>query len=279
VAIQESRWLLKFAGRFSDGIRLGHRTGFDSGSSLDYIYRNTASGGGLLGRAIDRVYLDAICWRAIRQRKAHLEELLREAILRLRGEDLPVRILDIAAGHGRYVLDALQCCPRPEAILLRDCSGLNVEKGRALIAERGLEDIARFEQGDAFDPSSLAAITPKAGVGIVSGLYELFTDNDRVAASLAGLYEAIEEGGYLLYTGQPWSPQLEMIARVLTSYRAGQAWVMRRRAQAEMDQLVREAGFEKLVERIDDWGIFSVSLAVRRKRSSAERRRPGSKTK
>jgi hypothetical protein len=54
-----------------------------------------------------------------------------------------------------------------------------------------------------------------------------------------------------------------MIARALTSHRDGVAWVMRRRTQAEMDQLVREAGFEKIAQRIDEWGIFSVSLARR----------------
>jgi hypothetical protein len=32
---------------------------------------------------------------------------------------------------------------------------------------------------------------------------------------------AIEPGGYLVYTGQPWHPQLEMIARALTSHRGG----------------------------------------------------------
>jgi hypothetical protein len=31
-----------------------------------------------------------------------------------------------------------------------------------------------------------------------------------------------------------------------------------------MDQLVRAAGFEKLEQRIDEWGIFTVSLARRR---------------
>jgi alpha-beta hydrolase superfamily lysophospholipase/SAM-dependent methyltransferase len=258
------RLALKFAGQFSEGVRLGHQTGFDSGSSLDYIYRNTPTGSGFIGRAIDRAYLDAIGWRGIRQRKIHLEELLGKAIEALNGEQRPVRILDIAAGHGRYVLDALQDGPRPESILLRDFSDLNVEKGRLLIAERGLKDIVEFCKGDAFDREDLAAITPKVTIGIVSGLYELFDDNDRVAASLAGLHDAMEAGGYLVYTGQPWHPQLEMIARALTSHRAGQAWVMRRRIQAEMDQLVRDAGFEKIAGRVDEWGIFTVSLARRR---------------
>jgi hypothetical protein len=38
---------------------------------------------------------------------------------------------------------------------------------------------------------------------------------------------------------------------------------MRRRTQAEMDDLVGEAGFEKIAQEIDPWGIFTVSLARR----------------
>ena len=84
-----------------------------------------------------------------------------------------------------------------------------------------------------------------------------------VRRSLDGLAAAISPGGYLVYTGQPWHPQLEMIGRALTSHRQGQAWIMRRRTQAEMDQLVAAAGFRKIAQRIDDWGIFTVSLAER----------------
>jgi hypothetical protein len=84
-----------------------------------------------------------------------------------------------------------------------------------------------------------------------------------VRTSLAGLADAIPAGGVLLYTCQPWHPQLELIARALTSHRGGQAWVMRRRTQAEMDQLVADAGFRKVDQRIDEWGIFTVSVAER----------------
>lgn len=256
---------MKVGGLLSEGVHLGHATGFDSGSTLDYIYRNEARGAGPLGRMIDRNYLDAIGWRGIRQRKLHIEELLRQAMDMQHAEQRPVRLLDIAAGHGRYVLEALQGYPRrPESILLRDFSDLNVREGSRLIAEKSLADIARFVQGNAFDADSLAAVAPKPSIGIVSGLYELFPENDAVRRSLSGLARAIEPGGLLIYTGQPWHPQLELIARALTSHRAGQAWVMRRRTQAEMDQLVAEAGFEKIAQRIDAWGIFSVSLARRR---------------
>ena len=189
---------------------------------------------------------------------------MREAARRLHEAGQPLRVLDIAAGHGRYVLEAMKSvAARPASILLRDYSPINVEAGRRLIAEKGLGDIARFEVGDAFDRDSLATIEPRPTLGIVSGLYELFPDNTSVRRSLEGLAAAIPEGGYLVYTGQPWHPQLELIARALTSHRQGRAWVMRRRTQAEMDQLVAAAGFRKVEQRIDEWGIFTVSLAQR----------------
>lgn len=255
---------MRLGSGLSDGVKLGFDTGFDSGSTLDYVYRNQPSGKGALGRLIDRNYLDSIGWRGIRQRKLHAEELLRLAMLRLREAGKAVRIVDIAAGHGRYILESLEGQEqRPDSILLRDYSDINVRDGNALIQQKELGDIARFVKGDAFDREDLAALDPKPTLAVVSGLYELFGSNQMVGDSLAGLAAAVEEGGYLVYTGQPWHPQLELIARALTSHRDGQAWVMRRRSQAEMDQLVEAAGFRKVAQRIDQWGIFSVSLAQR----------------
>lgn len=255
---------LKLGSSLSDGVKLGFATGFDSGSTLDYVYRNTPSGKGALGRLIDANYLNSIGWRGIRQRKVHAEELLRLAMGNLREAGKGVRIVDIAAGHGRYILESLEGMQQqPDAILLRDYSEINVRDGSALIEQKGLGHIARFVKGDAFDKADLAALDPKPTLAVVSGLYELFGSNQMVGDSLAGLAAAVEEGGYLVYTGQPWHPQLELIARALTSHREGQPWVMRRRSQAEMDQLVAAAGFRKLEQRIDEWGIFSVSLAQR----------------
>ncbi|MNH90177.1 Phospholipase YtpA [compost metagenome] len=259
-----TRASIRFGGLFSDGIRTGLRTGFDSGSTLDYIYENDARGLGPGGRLIDRQFLDAIGWRGIRQRKVHLEELIGRAFARLKAEDKPVRVVDIAAGHGRYILDAVAASDvKPDSIRLQDYSPINVEKGTSLIAERGLSDIASFHRADAFDTAGLASIEPKPTLAVVSGLYELFPDNGAIEASLRGLSQALEPGSLLLYTGQPWHPQLEMIARALTSHRGGEAWIMRRRTQQEMDQLVAAAGFRKIEQRIDKWGIFTVSLAER----------------
>lgn len=259
-----SRLNIKLGALVSEGIKTGIRTGFDSGSTLDYVYENKPRGLGPIGRLIDKVFLDAIGWRGIRQRKLHLEELTDRALQRLNAAGRNTHVLDIAAGHGRYVLDAIEkAAARPDSARLQDYSPINVEAGRKSITERGLNDFASFHQQDAFDGDTLAATTPAPDLAIVSGLYELFSDNAMIAASLGGLSRAMQPGGLLIYTNQPWHPQLEMIARALTSHRGGQAWVMRRRTQEEMDQHVAAAGFRKIEQRIDQWGIFTVSLAER----------------
>jgi len=255
---------MRTGGWLSDGIRLTLKTGFDSGSSLDYVYRNQASGITPLGTLIDWFYLNSIGWRGVRVRKQNIQRLLTQAIAALREEGRPVRILDIAAGQARYIFDALECrAPKPDHVLLRDYSDANVWRGEILIAQKGMQSFARFEKGDAFDYEALSAIRPRSTLGVVSGLYELFPQNKCVRESLAGLAEAIEPEGYLIYTGQPWHPQLELIARTLSSHRDGKPWVMRRRTQAEIDQLVEAAGFRKIDQLADDFGIFTVSLAKR----------------
>jgi alpha-beta hydrolase superfamily lysophospholipase/SAM-dependent methyltransferase len=253
---------LRVAGRLSHGVGLGWRSGFDSGLSLDYVYENKPRGALGVGRLIDKSYLNSIGWRGIRQRKANLKNALGNVIETLHREGRPVRILDIAAGAGRYVMETLHEFPDISAsAILRDYKQENVAAARALAQEFGLENVI-VQQGDAFDPRAIRAITAHATIGIVSGLYELFPGNEPVLNSLRGLAGAIEPGGYLIYTNQPWHPQVEFIARVLRN-REGQPWVMRRRTTAEIDELVRVAGFRKIAMEVDQWGMFTVSTARR----------------
>ena len=267
-ALSPKRWsfglqraMLRTTGRLSRGMALGWDTGFDSGQSLDYVYENQPRGSLLVGRWADRWYLGAVGWRGIRQRKVHLELLLRKAIEQTRAAGQPVRLLDIATGCGRYVLETMAALPpgTVESALLRDNTPANLAAGQKLADSLRLSQV-KFEQADAFDEESIARIDPPPTISIVSGLYELFPDNARVLASLRGIARAMRGGGLLIYTGQPWHPQVEMIARVLPN-REGQPWIMRRRTQEEMDDLVRAAGFEKNEMEIDRWGIFTVSLA------------------
>jgi ubiquinone/menaquinone biosynthesis C-methylase UbiE len=254
---------MRTLGRLSDGLRLGWKTGHNSGDSLDYVYENEARGISPLGRMIDRTYLAAVGWQAMRERQGILESQLRRSVQQLLDLREPVRVMDIAAGRGRYVLDIVKEFEgREVSALLRDRSEYSLAEGRKLAEAMGVANVS-YEQGDAFDTESLLAIDPAPNIAIVSGLFELFPDNRQILAALEGLGGLVQPGGYLIYTNQPWHPQLEEIARTCVDW-DGKPWIMRRRSQAEMDELVASVGFNKIDMGIDRHGIATVSVAERR---------------
>lgn len=254
------RKMLTIMGPLSDGMTIGLKNGFDSGESLDYVYRNQAGGKFGVGKQIDRGYLDAIGWRGVRVRKAQLQQMLGERIAACPQEST-VRILDIAAGSARYVLETVQRYDdRNIDVTLRDAMQYNIDHAQALAGSLALRTPVHVEQRDAFSPDSYAGQEGQYDIVVVSGLYELFSDNAMVARSLAGAVASLKAGGHLIYTAQPWHPQLDMIALTLVNHR-GTPWQMRARSQAEMDALVRLAGATKVDTAIGLDGIFTVSLA------------------
>lgn len=254
---------LRTLGKTSHGIRIGFQHGFDSGPMLDYIYQNKAEGALVVGQILDRVFLNQIGWRGIRQRKVHMQQLLNELIQARHTRSQPAHVVDVASGPGRYLLELTRELGEKDLkVTLRDWDAVGLEQAASLVREFGLTHV-QIQRGDAFSPEDLKRITPPPQIVVVSGLYELFPDNSRITRSLNGIYALLEEGGQLVYTNQPTHPQLEMIARCLPN-REGKSWVMRLRSQEEMDQLVTEAGFQHQRTLADQWGIFTVSVAQKR---------------
>src|ERR1700733_10838577 len=127
---------IRAGGRLSTGIRLGIDTGFDSGTRLDYVYRNRAAGITPLGKFIDRFYLNSAGWRGIRARKQHIGQLLARYAAALRKDGREVRIANMAAGQARYIFEALEDGVKADGVLLRDYSAHNVQTGRIGILKR-----------------------------------------------------------------------------------------------------------------------------------------------
>lgn len=252
--------LLQVMGPLSEGMRIGLTHGFDSGASLDYVYRNKAHGRLFFGKHMDRAYLDAVGWRGIRLRKIHLQQSL-EKLIASHPANAPLRILDVAAGSGRYVLETVKRFQhRPIEVCLRDFDNGNLMQAKALAESMQLKAKVTYEVKDAFDDASYSDAAGKFDIVIVSGLYELFSENAPVHRSLHGIARCLKVGGHLVYTSQPWHPQLETIAQTLNDHR-GKPWVMRPRAQPEIDGLVSSTGLRKVATRIGLEGIFNVSIA------------------
>lgn len=253
------RMMMRYVGHISEGMKIGKQYGFDSGVTLDYVYKNQAQGQFGVGEMIDRNYLDSIGWQGIRQRKVHMIETVSALIEQLQQQNQAVKILDVAGGPARYLADIAQQYPNIE-VQVRDYQQQNIEQGQQLAKELALDNI-HYQQRDAFDATHYNRDEYAANIVIISGFFELFGDNALIEKTIAAVSELLEQGAHLIYTGQPWHPQLEMIANVLGNHQQ-QAWIMRRRSQYELDRVFAKYGFKKQQMRIDNWGIFTVSHAI-----------------
>ncbi|MBH0064845.1 alpha/beta fold hydrolase [Psychrobacter sp. SZ93C1] len=275
-----TRFAMQKFGHVSDAIATGLEHGFDSGHSLDHVYYNQPSGQNKFGQAIDKFYLSNIGWQGIRIRRAHILELARLALADIEDKNqsstklYQPKLLDIASGHGFYAFDLLTEFTGLHAEL-RDYEMHNIKALQAKAEQLAISDRVIACQKDAFDAASYKGIksvsasvkgealkTSGFDIAISSGVFELFSDNALPATALAGIYDSLKADGYLIYTNQPWHPEQEFISKTLNNHR-GSSWVMRCRSQAEMDQLVERAGFKKIAMRIDRFGIFTVSLAIK----------------
>ncbi|MBI2849706.1 MAG: class I SAM-dependent methyltransferase family protein [Chloroflexi bacterium] len=256
-------------GRTSDGINLGYRYGFDSGEMLDYVYENRARGALLVGRLLDRIYLNAVGWRGIRARKGLLKAVLRGELQARLDAGKKTVLLDVASGPARYLIETLQELKAGNedaskiTIVCRDLDAKGLEWGKERASEAGLTNI-RFELGDACDPASLAKVRPRPDIVVVSGLYELFADVAPIRCSMAGIFAILQPGGKLFFTTQVNHPQLEMIANVLTN-RQGKPWVMDCRSIETVEALAREAGFKVIGSQMEPVGLFALTTAEKPK--------------
>ncbi|MDD4954895.1 MAG: class I SAM-dependent methyltransferase family protein [Candidatus Omnitrophica bacterium] len=253
------RIVLNTIGRLSKGIRIGFKYGFDSGTMLDYVYENNPQGWLFFGKLIDREYLNGPGWAGIRQRKIHLKQILNEAIQGNRRNSKDTIIMDVASGPGRYLIETMQEYRKSGIkVICRDMDETGLNLGRQLCSRLGIEGI-KYEKADAFSLETLKNTEPVPNIIIVSGLYELFTNDDIVKKSMDNISAVLKPGDYFIFTNQPYHPQLELIARTLPN-RLHEFWVMRLRSDNEVKSWATALGFKHVRSLLDGYGIFSVHL-------------------
>jgi len=253
------RTLMKTVGNLSDGIRLGNRHGFDSGVMLDYVYKNQARGRLLIGRLMDRIYLNAIGWKGIRLRKELVIRCLKSGVAEQLGRKTRIRYLDLACGGGEYDIEVLKDFP-PHLVEseLRDYKSENIAQAMQNAEVCGLKHI-RFKQADAFDAENYRE---RWDIIVASGFWEIIEDDRLVKECLLNAARCLNPGGRLIFTIQPDHPQLELIARTLTSH-TGKPWVMRLRSLPLFQSWMNDAGLGYVSHRLEKHGIFGVVETVK----------------
>ena len=252
--------LLKRFGDVSDGMAEGLTRGFESGRSLDYVYANQARGRNWFGKLLDRWYLNSPGWKGIRERKSLLVDSVSKAAEAL-VQERPLEVVDLACGGAQYCFELAQNTTLRFTLNDIDQSSLELV-GKKLEGHPNRQQFSQCSEDllSLSETSELAGALSKAHIVILSGLHELYPDNQSINNLLHKLAAIMPAGAKLIYTGQSWHPQLETIARTLNN-RHQTRWIMRRRTTAELDALCEAAGFRTEDRRTTARGIFSVTVS------------------
>jgi len=243
----------------SEGLRVGHEHGFDSGPFMDHVYGNEPRGRTALGREIDRRLLSRRTCQAFREIRVLAREALADAAAASSAPE-PL-IADLAAGPAPYVFEVLAAQPRARA-LLADIDPAALAQARAHAMRLGLAGRVTFTQSSAFDRAALERIDPAPDVVAELGLYGIYHDDALIERHFADLAATIAPE-QIVFNVQTQNPEIEHIARVWRDHR-GERCVWRLRPVESILGWAAAAGYEPASIRSDSFGIYRVGRLVRR---------------
>jgi putative methyltransferase len=241
---------MRSVGMLSDGIRLGYQTGFDSGTMVDYVYRNEAHGITPLGRLIDRMMLNHIVWQGVRARRRLLIDQLREVLVDRPG----ATVFDTASGPGSYLFEL----PRG-AYWAGDASRAEVDRGRSRATREGRDDI-RFVEADAFDPATWPR--PQFDVLVSSGFFDILADVRDVRRLLEAGTATTRPGARWVFSVMEDHPDLAMLHDVLVDFN-GRRWVAVTRTAEEVLDLAAPHGWRPVRIEREPRRLFAVVTMAR----------------
>ncbi len=242
----------------SEGTRIGHRHGFDSGPFMAHVYADRAAGRTRLGRRVDRRLLDRATCQAFRDIRGLAESAVGEAI-EAAGER-PV-VADLAAGPSPYLLHALAQHPAASAVLC-DTDAAALEQAAAAARALGVHDRVTTRRASAFDRAALVALHSRPDVVCELGLYGIYHDDALIERHFLDLAETVAPG-QLVCNVQVENPEIEYIARVWRNAEGGRC-VWRLRPQEQIEGYARAAGYEPASVTADRHNIYRVMRFVRR---------------
>jgi hypothetical protein len=241
---------MRTLGRLSEGIRLGYATGFDSGTIVDYVYRNQAHGITPLGRLFDRAFLDHPVWEGVRARRRLLIAQLRDALAKYETPSL----FDVAAGPGSYLFEL----PRGD-YWAGDLMPAEVERGRERAATSDRADI-HFARSDAFDPKTWPRT--RFDVLVASGFFDILTERSDIEKLLDAGTSATDRGARWVWTVMERHTNLALLSATMVDFHK-RPWVATVRTAEDIAGIAAERGWRLERCEREPSGFFAVATMIR----------------
>jgi SAM-dependent methyltransferase len=235
--------VIRLLARYSEGLRLAVEHGPRSGLVLEYAFQNEPQGSGVLGRWIDRTFLQLRAWESIRTRISTTKDLVGEIVAQRRAVGFTTMILDVASGTARYLRDlAREQGGEDLVVACQDRDPKIVMQGRQLVEAQGLARFT-FSVGDATDSASYLT-NRDPDIILAVGLFPYLYCDDDVRTVIRLAYQHLSQGGCFLCTTLA-KPHARLPHWEADPFAAGPAV----RSPDVIARWLRAAGFKRIEQR------------------------------
>lgn len=240
--------------------RLGRKTmmGYaDSGINFDYIYRNIAVGYTKFGKIVDRILLNLPAAKATVNRKDTIVKVLKEEIEKNRANKKKTKIVDLASGPARYIIETIDDDNKEHVeVLCLELDRRSIQFGKRISLDKPI----LYKKANILKVGSrYKTISDKVkwvpNVIMVSGFIEYQKSDALVLDLLKKIYEYLDEKGMLLLVTQMGSPNRQLTEK-LGITREGKEWKLYYRNPEPLKELLMAAEFKNIKVEPDKWNMY-----------------------
>ena len=227
----------------------------DSGLNFDYMYRNDPGGVTAFGRFVDKLLLNLPSVKATRNRKEIIIKIIQNEIANNLVLNNKTRILDIASGPARYLVELINNSNQDNIDVLcidKDRKSLNF--GKVLAGRKPI----RYAKADVLDTRHLKRLSRmiswKPNIVLISGLFEY--KNDAFVKKISKeVYDNLDYDGLFIFISQVDNSSKKLMQEVcLTS--EGKSWELIYRKPDVFRRWLLEFGFKNVIVSVDKWGMY-----------------------
>jgi len=252
------KFIVDTVGQLSNGIKLASEYGFTSGIMLDYIYKNEPSGKLVIGKILDKIYLNHPGWQDVRNRKNNLCLNLQDAINEVLKEKNEARICDIASGPARYIIDTLELFKgQPVSAEIRDLDERWLIEANETANQRGIH--LDYKIANALEEADFV-FEKQPDIMVASGFYDWFDNKEIVTKSMQLIYNALPENGYFVFSVQSGHYALTLTNKIFKDFNNHQLKMVTWNIET-ISTILKDIGFKIVKLRADAENHYPVILA------------------
>lgn len=229
----------------------------DAGVSIDCIYQEQPKGMYLFGNFVDGMLRRLPAVKATVKKKEVIIKILQNEVANNHHLNITSKILDLASGPARYMVDFIEQrgsdCAGVEVLCL-DNEQTSINFGKVI----GKDKPMRFVKADIFKLGTLKRFSNKIGwkpnIILCTGFFEL-SEDAYVRKLLKEIFDFMAIGGLLVFTSQADNPSKKLMKKV-GKRQNGAMWKMHFREPSILRSWLLDMGFRSVIISLDVWGMY-----------------------